>query len=93
MENYDLKRQLTRSFASGGANYEEAQGFVSKADSRVKIGISLKEIREANYFLKISSHLHIFTSLCLYIFKIIALSTRLLPQKIKQIINQSFNLS
>ncbi len=56
-ENYDLKRQLTRSSSSGGANYEEAQGFVSKADSRVKIGISLKEVREANYFLKIFSRL------------------------------------
>ena len=36
-----------------GANYEEAQGAVSKADFSNKVGISLKEIRETNYWIRI----------------------------------------
>ncbi len=37
--------QVIKSATSVGANYEEAQGAVSKADFINKIGISLKEIR------------------------------------------------
>ena len=45
--------QLLKSATSVGANYEEAQGAVSKADFSNKVGISLKEIRETNYWLRI----------------------------------------
>nr|WP_321452376.1 four helix bundle protein [uncultured Carboxylicivirga sp.] len=46
-------RQLIKSSTSVGANYEEAQAGVSKADFANKIGISLKEIRESNYWIRI----------------------------------------
>ena len=45
--------QLIKSASSGGANYEEAQGSVSSADFSNKIGIALKEIREANYWIRL----------------------------------------
>lgn len=48
-----IKRQLIRSSSSSGANYEEAQGASSKPDFNNKVHISLKEIRESNYWLKI----------------------------------------
>ncbi len=48
-----ISRQLIRSSTSSGANYDEAQGAVSKADFTNKIGISLKEIRESNYWIRI----------------------------------------
>jgi len=44
--------QLIKCATSGGANYEEAQGAVSRADFTNKVGISLKEIREANYWIR-----------------------------------------
>ena len=48
-----ISNQLGKAATSAGANYEEAQGAVSKADFGNKIGISLKEMREANYWLRI----------------------------------------
>ncbi len=48
-----ISYQLLKSATSVGANYEEAQGAVSKADFSNKVGISLKEIREANYWIRI----------------------------------------
>ena len=45
--------QLTKSSTSTGANYEEAQGGYSRADFRTKISISLKEMRETNYWLRV----------------------------------------
>jgi len=45
--------QLLKSATSVGANYEEAQGAVLRADFSNKIGISLKEIRESNYWIRI----------------------------------------
>ena len=48
-----IKTQLIKSASSSGANYEEAQGAVSRADFGNKVGISLKEMRESNYWLKI----------------------------------------
>lgn len=48
-----LKYQLTKSATSSGANYEEAQAASSRADFINKINISLKEMRESNYWLKI----------------------------------------
>ena len=49
----NINYQLTKSSTSSGANYEEAQGGTSKADFRNKVCISLKEMRESNYWLKI----------------------------------------
>jgi len=45
--------QLVKSSSSVGANYEEAQAAVSKADFSNKVGIALKEIRESNYWIRI----------------------------------------
>jgi four helix bundle protein len=49
--------QLAKASTSVGANYEEAQGAESKSDFIHKIGISLKEIRESNYWLRILKEL------------------------------------
>ena len=45
--------QLTKSSTSSGANYEEAQAASSKQDFINKVNISLKEMRESNYCLRI----------------------------------------
>ena len=46
-KEYDvISYQLIKSSTSSGANYDEAQAAVSKADFANKIGISLKEMRE-----------------------------------------------
>lgn len=45
--------QLLRCGTSVGANYEEAQGAESKEDFVHKLQVSLKEIREANYWLRL----------------------------------------
>jgi len=49
-----IKNQLIKSATSAGANYEEGQGASSKADFANKVRISLKEMRESNYWLKIA---------------------------------------
>ena len=57
---YDVCRyQLSKSASSIGANYEEAQGAFSKQDFASKIGISLKEARETNYFFRLIQSLEI----------------------------------
>lgn len=48
-----ISYQLLRSSTSVGANYEVAQAGVSKADFSNKVGISLKEMRETNYWIRI----------------------------------------
>ncbi|BAX78652.1 hypothetical protein ALGA_0257 [Labilibaculum antarcticum] len=48
-----ISYQILKSATSVGANYEEAQGAVSKVDFANKVGISLKEIRETNYWIRI----------------------------------------
>ena len=48
-----IKYQLTKSATSSGANYEEAQSASSRADFKNKIDISLREMRESNYWLRI----------------------------------------
>lgn len=52
-----IKFQLTKSATSSGANYEEAQAACSRADFLNKVRISLKEMRESNYWLRILSDL------------------------------------
>ena len=47
--------QLLRCGTSVGANYEEAQAAESKADFVHKLQLSLKEIRESNYWLLLLS--------------------------------------
>jgi four helix bundle protein len=48
-----ISHQLIKSATSTGANYEEAQGAVSKADFTNKVGIALKEMRESNYWIRL----------------------------------------
>ena len=53
-KEYDvISYQLIKASTSSGANYDESQAAVSKADFSNKIGISLKEMREANYWIRI----------------------------------------
>jgi four helix bundle protein len=52
------KFQVARSSTSIGANYEEAQGAVSKKDFSNKIGISYKEARETTYWLRVLQELY-----------------------------------
>jgi len=57
-KEYDIiKNQLIKSSTSSGANYEEAQGASSKPDFFNKINISLKEMRESNYWIRIVKEL------------------------------------
>ena len=57
IETMDIKRQLVKASTSSGANYEESQGSPTKPDAKTKIGISLKEIRESNYFQRVFNQL------------------------------------
>ena len=52
-ENKTIRIQLSKSACSSGANYEEAQSGSSKADFTNKVRISLREMRESNYWLRI----------------------------------------
>ena len=52
-ENYIIRNQLIKSATSTGANYEESQAASSKADFIYKVEISLKEMRESNYWLRL----------------------------------------
>ena len=48
-----VTKQLIRSSSSAGANYEEARAGESRNDFIHKVGIALKEVREAVYWLKL----------------------------------------
>lgn len=52
-ENKTIRTQLSKSACSSGANYEKSQGGSSKADFSNKVRISLREMRESNYWLRI----------------------------------------
>ena len=52
-ENKTIRTQLSKSACSSGANYEESQGGSSKPDFSNKVRISLREMRESNYWLRI----------------------------------------
>jgi len=58
-----IKTQLIKAASSTGANYEEAQAASSKADFIYKTEISLKEMRESNFWLRliksISAEIHL----------------------------------
>jgi four helix bundle protein len=53
-----ISNQLIKSVTSSGANYEEAQAAVSRTDFGYKISISLKEMRESNYWLRLLGELY-----------------------------------
>ncbi|MBK6344642.1 MAG: four helix bundle protein [Bacteroidales bacterium] len=53
IENRIIKNQLIKAATSAGANYEESQGASSTPDFINKVKISLKEMRESNYWLNI----------------------------------------
>lgn len=55
-----LTKQLLKSGTSVGANIEEAQGAISKAEFIAKIQISLKEAKETKYWLRLISDTNIF---------------------------------
>lgn len=48
-----ISDQVIRSSTSGGAHYEEACGTESRKDFIHKLGISLKELRETRYWLRL----------------------------------------
>ena len=48
-----IRYQLAKSSTSSGANYEESQAGSSRADFNNKVRISLREMRESNYWLRI----------------------------------------
>jgi len=52
-ENRIIRYQLVKSSSSSGANYEESQAGSSKPDFANKIRISLREMRESNYWLRL----------------------------------------
>lgn len=52
-ENKTIRTQLSKSACSAGANYEESQAGSSIADFTNKVRISLREMRESNYWLRI----------------------------------------
>jgi four helix bundle protein len=52
-ESSIVRYQLAKSATSSGANYEEAQAGSSKADFLNKVRISLREMRESNYWLRL----------------------------------------
>ena len=52
-ENKTIRTQLSKSACSSGANYEESQGGSSKADFTNKVRLSLREMRESNFWLRI----------------------------------------
>ena len=52
-KEYVLSRQLLKSGTSIGANIEEAQGSISKAEFIAKVQIALKEAKETKYWLRL----------------------------------------
>ncbi len=48
-----VRYQLAKSSSSAGANYVETQAGSSKLDFNNKVWISLREMRESNYWLRI----------------------------------------
>ena len=52
-KEYILSKQLVRSGTSIGANVEEAQGGISRADFSNKMSIAYKEAKETHYWLRL----------------------------------------
>ena len=62
IREFVLSGQLLKSGTSIGANIEEAQGAISKAEFIAKIQISLKEAKESKYWLRLIIDTEIFDS-------------------------------
>lgn len=60
-KEFILSKQLLRSGTSIGANIEEAQGGISKADFSAKLSISYKEARETKYWIRLLRDTDYFT--------------------------------
>ena len=73
-----IKNQLIKAASSTGANYEEAQAASSKADFTYKTEISLKEMRESNFWLRL--------------IKSISVEIKLDREKLSYLINESAEL-
>ena len=73
-----IKYQLIKAVSSTGANYEEAQAASSKADFIYKTEISLKEMRESNYWLRL--------------IKVISNNLELDKEKLNNLVNESAEL-
>ena len=54
-----IRYQLAKSATSSGANYEESQASTTRAGFKYRVDISLREMRESNYWLRILSALEI----------------------------------
>ncbi len=52
-KEYTLSKQILRSGTAIGANIEEADGGISKADFSNKISIAYKEAKETHYWLRL----------------------------------------
>ena len=61
-KEYIISRQLLKSGTSICANIEEAQGAISKAEFIAKIQISLKESKEAKYWLRLINDANVYDS-------------------------------
>ena len=59
---YVLSRQLLKSGTSIGANTEESQGAISKAEFIAKIQIAFKEARETKYWLRLIKDADVYQS-------------------------------
>ena len=61
-KEFVISRQLLKSGTSIGANIEEAQGAISKAEFIAKVQISLKEAKETKYWLRLIIDAGVFES-------------------------------
>lgn len=61
-KEYVLSRQLLKSGTSIGANVEEAQGAISKAEFISKVQIAWKEAKETNYWLRLIKDANVYES-------------------------------
>jgi four helix bundle protein len=59
-KEYVLSRQLLKSGTSIGANTEESQGAISKAEFIAKIQVALKEAKETKYWLRLIKDANIY---------------------------------
>lgn len=64
-----IRRQLTRSACSVGANYTEADGSISKKDFINKVSIARKEAKESKYWIQVASGSYVSTEKADYLNK------------------------
>lgn len=54
-----IRRQLARASTSVGANFEEADGSLTKKDFINKVGIARKEAKETRYWLRVIGNIYL----------------------------------